>query len=132
MGQKGLSTIHRIDSSMFWQSFIYNKDYRWLSYNLWFAYIQFYKIIFLLNNDLILYTNVVYNNNSYVYTYSKNIYKIYKHHKRFAYHVELYCFEFLNYLLLINVFFKANLLFFKDSAKRKTFKKRISRVNSFF
>ena len=42
MGQKSLSSLHRIDSSMIWSSYIHDKRLKWLSYNLWFAYVQFY------------------------------------------------------------------------------------------
>lgn len=115
MGQKGLSTIHRIDTSMIWHSYIYNKEYKWLSYNLWFAYIQFYKIIFFTDTQFNLYTSLAYKNNTYVYTnITDKIFKLTKLNKRFSYHVELYCFEFNNFLLLLNVFFKANLKFFKN------------------
>jgi len=34
---------------------------------------------------------------------------------RFSYFIELYCLEYYNYLLLINIFFLTNLSFFKDS-----------------
>lgn len=118
MGQKGLSVLHRIDSSMIWQSYIYNKRYKWLSYNLWFAYIQFYKIIFFLDIDLILNNNLAYNNTFLTKTY-KNIYKIYKKHIRFSYHIDLYCIEFHNFLLLLNIFFYANLDFFQHKQKLK-------------
>lgn len=34
---------------------------------------------------------------------------------RFTYHIELYCIEFLNYLLLINIYFLTDLKFFKKT-----------------
>lgn len=38
---------------------------------------------------------------------------------RFSYHIELYCLEYYNYLLLLNIFFLTNLNFFKISKKKK-------------
>ena len=53
MGQKSLSVLHRIDSSMIWNSYIYDKNYKWLSYNLWISYLQFYKVLnFLEENEI--------------------------------------------------------------------------------
>lgn len=118
MGQKGLSVLHRIDSSMIWQSYVYNKNYKWLSYNLWFAYIQFYKVIFYVDTDLMLRNNLAYHNTFLIKTYN-NIHKVYKTHIRFSYHIDLYCIEFYNFLLLLNVFFYANLDFFQHKEKWK-------------
>ena len=131
MGQKGLSTLHRIDASMVWQSNIYNKKYRWLSYNLWFAYVQFYKIIFYIDRDFYLYNNLTYDSrSSFITKKYKNIYKIYKNSIRFSYHIELYCFEFYKTILLFNIYFKTNLFFYKNYNRRR--RKKKLKINSFF
>jgi len=69
MAQKSLSVLHRIDSSMIWNSYIYNRNYKWLSYNLWFSYIQFYKVIFCFDNNKknTIQYNLIYIKNSFIF-----------------------------------------------------------------
>lgn len=60
------------------------------------------------------------------------IFKLTKLNKRFSYHIELYCFEFNNFLLLLNIFFKANLKFFKNpNSKEAKYKKQILKKINF-
>lgn len=49
---------------------------------------------------------------------------------RFSYHIELYCLEFLNYLILLNIFFLTDLSFFKLKKNNKKYKKKS--LNTFF
>lgn len=63
--------------------------------------------------------------------------KLKKHKKfehtniRFSYHIELYGIEFLNYLILLNIFFLTDLSFFKKKKKRNSkYKKKA--LNNFF
>ena len=122
MGQKSLPALHRIDSSMIWHSYIYDKNYKWLSYNLWFSYIQFYKILFFYDNfSFKTANNLNYVNYDSILIYKKKQYfKINKTYIRFSYYVDLYCVEFYTYILLINLFFKTNLLFYKNKNKNKS------------
>ena len=124
MGQKSISTLCKIDSSMTWESHIFNKNYKWLSYNLWFAYIHFYKTIFFLKNILIINQNLNITTNSFLILNYKKFVVLEKEHIRFCYYIDLYCIEFFNYILLLNLFFKTNLSFFKDVRKFKKKKKR--------
>lgn len=118
LGQKSLSVLHRIDSTMIWNSYIYNKNYKWLSYNLWFVYTQFYKIIFFIDqNEFIIYNNLHYTENTFLTKNYNNCYNILKNHKRFSYYIDLYCIEFYNYLILLNLYFQTDLLFFKKKKK---------------
>lgn len=128
MGQKSLSVLHRADSSMIWNSYIYNKQYKWLSYNLWFAYIHFYKIIFFCNSYSYVFLNHLSNSkNMQLITLSKKYMHLSKTSIRFSYYIDLYCLEFYNYLLLINIYFLTNLFFFKINKKRK--KNKLTKSN---
>ena len=93
MGQKSLSSLHRVDSSMIWNSSLYNSNYKWLSYNLWFSYIQFYKIIFFLNTvKSKFFSNFDYFNNN---TFLKKKKKVLAHVKiLYDFHI------ILNYIVL--------------------------------
>lgn len=115
MGQKSLYTLHRTDSSMIWNSQIFNKKHKWLSYNLWFLYIQFYKIIFFFKPSVIkdkLLLNSRYKKSFFLYL-TKNCNYPTKNFKRFCYYIDLYCFEFLGQIILINLYYVANLKFYK-------------------
>ena len=99
---------------MIWNSFILDKKYKWLSYNLWFFYIQFYKVIFFF--DFTIHKNFKLLN----HLYKKNILQSKKHKfkissvtPRFSYYIDLYCLEFLNQLILLNLYFFTNLEFYK-------------------
>ena len=128
MGQKSLSVLHRADSSMIWNSYIYNKQYKWLSYNLWFAYIHFYKIIFFCNSYSYVFLNHLSNSkNIQLITLPKKYIHLNKTSIRFSYYIDLYCLEFYNYLLLINIYFLTNLFFFKINKKRK--KNKLTKSN---
>lgn len=125
MGQKSLSVLHRIDSTMIWNSYIYDKDYKWLSYNLWFMYIQFYKIIYFIDqNEFTIYNNLHYTTNGFLKNRFSNYYKIFKTSKRFSYYIDLYCIEFFNFLILLNLYFQTDLNFFKKKRKKYKFKKK--------
>ena len=129
MGQKSLYTLHRTDSSMIWNSQIFDKKHKWLSYNLWFLYIQFYKVIFFFTpnirkDDIIL-------NSKYKRSFFTSLKKYCnyptKNSKRFCYYIDLYCFEFLGKIILINLYYVANLKFYK---KKKTFNLK-NKINKF-
>jgi hypothetical protein len=125
MGQKSLSSLHRIDSSMIWNSSLYNANYKWLSYNLWFSYLQFYKVIFFFNAIKSKYcTNVTFYNNKSFIKKNKKYFTVCEEYIRFSYYIELYCVEFYDYLFLINIFFLTNLKFFKDVKSRFNVKKK--------
>jgi len=131
LGQKSLHLLHKVDTSMMWETSLYNSNYKWLSYNLWFTYIYYYKAVtFQLKKPKILFIN---HNN---YNTLLNIY--YKKNKlrentqvRFSYHIELYCVEFVNYLILINIYFLTNLKFFKIKNYNKK-NKKIKKFDNFF
>ena len=129
LGQKSLYTLHRTDSSMVWNSQIFDKKHKWLSYNLWFLYIQFYKIIFFFNPKFqkdrsIL--NSIYKR-SFFTQLKKNCNYSTKNSKRFCYYIDLYCFEFLGQIILINLYYVASLKFYK---KKKTFNIK-NKINTF-
>ncbi len=132
MGQKSLSALHRVDSSMTWNSSIIEKDYKWLSYNLWFIYIQFYKIIFFCNSKTNYIKVNILNNNSKNYLKSNNKIKLNKSFVRFSYVIDLYCIEFLNSVLLLNLFFKTNLRYYKNSKIKINKKGRLHKKINFF
>ncbi len=126
MGQKSLSSLHRIDSSMIWSSYIHDKKFKWISYNLWFMYIQFYKIIFIYRSHWKFVPLKICNFNDHFLT--KNI-SNYKHpskeKQRFGYYIDLYCIEVFNYLLLLNIYFHTTLSFYKDKRTKKTHTKKL-------
>ena len=120
MAQKSLSMLHRADCSMIWNSFILDKKYKWLSYNLWFFYIQFYKVIFFfdftINKNLKL-LNYLYKTN--ILQSKKHKFKISSTTPRFSYYIDLYCLEFLNQLILLNLYFFTTLEFYKKKTSSK-------------
>ena len=126
MGQKSLASLHRIDSSMIWNSSLYNSNYKWLSYNLWFSYIQFYKVIFFFNvvKSKISPNLKYYNNNTFIKKKKKS-FSVCQDFIRFSYYIDLYCVEFHDFFLLINIFFLTNLRFFKEINSKKYIKKNI-------
>ena len=114
---------------MIWNSQIFDKKHKWLSYNLWFLYIQFYKVIFFFTpnirkDDIIL-------NSKYKRSFFTSLKKYCnyptKNSKRFCYYIDLYCFEFLGKIILINLYYVANLKFYK---KKKTFNLK-NKINKF-
>ena len=122
LAQKSLSMLSRADCSMIWNSFIFDKKYKWLSYNLWFFYIQFYKVIFFFDftiNKNFKLLNHLYKKN--ILQSKKHKFKISSVTPRFSYYIDLYCLEFLNQLILLNLYFFTNLEFYK--------KKTLSRFN---
>jgi hypothetical protein len=131
MGQKSLSSLHRVDSAMIWSSYIYDKKLKWLSYNLWFAYIQFYKVIFFFSFEKSKFKRNVYCNFSKNFLSTKLV--NYKHPSktktRFCYYIDLYCVEAFNYLLLLNLYFFTTLTFYKKKQNKKISMKKL---NNFF
>lgn len=108
--------LHRADASMIWNSFLFDKNYKWLSYNVWFLYIQFYKVMFFFdftinNNDKLL---NYYNNKNFLNLKKKKNFKITSVTPRFCYYIDLYCIEFFNQLILLNLYFLTNLDFYKN------------------
>ena len=120
MAQKSLSMLHRADCSMIWSSFILDKKYKWLSYNLWFFYIQFYKVIFFFDftiNKNFKLLNYLYKTN--ILQSKKYKFKITSTTPRFSYYIDLYCLEFLNQLILLNLYFFTTLEFYKKKISPK-------------
>lgn len=121
--------LHRADSSMIWNSYLFDKNYKWLSYNLWFTYINFYKVLFFFNFKVsknVWLLNYYKNNKKFSSIKKKKIFKLSKTSVRFSYYIDLYCIEFLNQLILLNLYFFTNLFFYKDLHVRK--KNKVSRV----
>jgi len=117
---------------MIWNSYIYDKKFKWLSYNLWFSYIQFYKICFFFD----IYntqenSNIVYLKNSFILKNKLKYFNLTKTQKRFSYYIDLYCVEFFNYILLINLYFSTNLLFYKYKSNKRKITKKVE-LNTFF
>lgn len=105
---------------MIWDSYIYNKNYKWLSYNLWFVYFQFYKIIYFIDQDIFfIYKNLHFNKNVINKKNFKNYNIMKKNTKRFCYYIDLYCIEFYNFIILLNLYFSINLNTLKKKEKLK-------------
>jgi len=121
MAQKSLSVVHRIDNSMTWEMRIFNKQNKWLSYSLWIIYTYLYKLVFFIQVD----KNYVYNN---LHT-SEQTFRILKKKKiiplnikkRFCYYISLYSFEFLNFIILLSIFFQISL---KTLSRKKQYKNK--------
>lgn len=116
---------------MIWSSFLFDKKFKWLSYNLWFIYIQFYKVIFFFdvknnkNNKLLK----RYDKKSFMLVKKKNFYYLKKNTPRFSYYLDLYFIEFYNHLILLNLYFFTTLKFYK---KRKIINKDLKKELNFF
>lgn len=113
MGQKSLASLHRIDSSMTWNSIMNNKKNKWSYYNVWFIYTYFYKIIFFftLYNEKNKFNIIKKEGESLIKKLKKFIPETYT--PRFSYYIDLHCIEFFNYMILLNLYFFTNLIFFK-------------------
>lgn len=131
MAQKSLSVLHRIDNSMTWDMRIFNKQSKWASYSLWIVYTYFYKTVFFIQTDkeysykylhTTMQTFIFKNNNKIIHPINLK--------KRFSYYIALYSFEFLNYIILLSIFFQINLNTL--SKKRKYWKKKQLTTHSFF
>lgn len=114
---------------MIWNSFLFDKYYKWLSYNLWFTYIQFYKVIFffdftLKNNNKLL--NYYFRKNFIFKSKKYKQFKLTKTTPRFSYYTDLYCIEFFDQLILLNLYFFTTLEFYKK--KRYLKKKKIQKL----
>lgn len=123
--------LHRADASMIWTSFLFDKKFKWLSYNLWFIYIQFYKVIFFFNIQNEKKNNFLqrYNKTSFVINKQKNFFYLKKNKTRFSYHLDLYCIEFYNHLILLNLYFFTLLKFYK---KKKSYNKDLRKQLNIF
>jgi len=131
MGQKTLPQLHKIDTSMIWETSLYNYDYKWLSYNLWFIFTYFYKYnLFSINQKNLELNNFFLNQNFLVNTKINKYTKLKSFNIRFSYFIEIYCLEYFNYLFLINIFFLTNLYFFKES--KQLFFKNKNELKDFF
>jgi len=114
MAQKSLSLLHRIDTSMVWTSFIHEKKYKWLSFNLWFFYLYFYKVFFFFNIDKLKSKNIYFRDfNTFIKNHNIKYLHIKNTYVRFSYHIDLYCIEFFNYIILLNLYFETSLFFYK-------------------
>lgn len=119
MAQKSLSLLHKIDSSMIWTSYIYEKKYKWLSYNLWFFYLFFFKNIFFikLSNNNEFQRNYFKEFNTFIRKNKSNYIKIDESAPRFSYYIDLYCIEFFNIIILLNLYFQTKIEFYKKKNK---------------
>lgn len=109
MAQKSLSVLHRIDSSMTWDTRIFNKKLKWFSYNLWFFYTYYYKNIFFIEqSDVYIYNNLHNKDINYIFFKKKLVYPL-NYKKRFSYYISLYIYEFFSSLILLSIFFQINL-----------------------
>jgi hypothetical protein len=132
LGQKSLYTLHRVDTSMIWESSLHNSNYKWLSYNLWFTFIYYFKYISFTAKQMdTLFSNFSSIDNSLVNSLINKHKKFENTPIRFSYHIELYCLEFLNHLILLNIFFLTDLSFFKLKKKKNNKYKKKS-LNTFF
>lgn len=93
---------------MTWDINLYNKKYRWLSYNFWFFYIQYFKFFFF---------SVISLDNKW----NRGLLKR-DNSKRFSYYIDLYCIDFSFYLYIINVYCGLRIQFYRDFLKRKELK----------
>lgn len=123
--------LHRADASMIWSSFLFDKKFKWLSYNLWFLYINFYKVIFFFNIQDYKQNKFLnqYNEISFILRRKKNFYFLKKNTVRFSYYFDLYCIEFYNHLILLNLYFFTTLKFYK---KKKNYSHHLSEQLNFF
>ena len=133
LGQKSLSLLHRADASMIWSSYIFDKKNKWLSYNLWFIYIYFYKNIifckfYLKKNKKYFHKNLI---PSFKKTKQKKLY-LSKTKTRFSYYIDLYCIEIFESLILLNIFFFTNLPFYKQVLALKKKKKKKKSYDEYF
>ena len=129
MAQKSLSVLHRIDTSMTWDIRVFNKKYKWFSYILWFFYTYLYKKIFFLEQDSDYLWYHLHNPKS-LYIQQKQSNYVYPSNlvKRFSYFISLYCLEFLNYVIILNIFFQINL----STLNQKRFIRKKKKNISFF
>ena len=117
---------------MIWSSYIFDKKNKWLSYNLWFIYIYFYKNIifhqfYLKKNRKYLHKKI----NSFLHLKTKKLY-LTKKKQRFSYYIDLYCFEIYDSLILINLFFFTNLRFYKQELKLESIREESLPFDEFF
>lgn len=110
---------------MIWSSYIFDKKNKWLSYNLWFIYIYFYKNIifcrfYLKKNLKYFHKNL---RTSFKLKKQKKLY-LSKTKTRFSYYIDLYCIEIFESLILLNLFFFTNLPFYKQVLSLKKKKKK--------
>jgi hypothetical protein len=101
---------------MVWSSFLLDKKNKWLSYNLWFIYIHFYKSIFFFDfstSPKNIFLNYYYKKSFLVFKKKKISFKLSKTKPRFSYYADLYCIEFFSQLILLNLYFFTKLSFYK-------------------
>lgn len=108
---------------MIWSSYIFDKKNKWISYNLWFIYINFYKVIFffdLQEADNVIKLNCLGKNSFFILKNKKNSFFLTKTKPRFSYYIDLYCIEFFNHLILLNLYFFTTLNFYKNKNKKQS------------
>lgn len=118
---------------MLWSSYIFDKKNKWLSYNLWFIYIYFYKNIifcrfYLKKNRKYFHKNVI---TSFKLKKKKKLY-LSKTKTRFSYYIDLYCIEIFESLILLNIFFFTSLPFYKQVLSLKKKKKKKIPYDEYF
>lgn len=99
MAQKTFLKLHRVNKSMYWESSIYNKKYKYYSYTVWLILIYFYKNIIKIDD---------YNFMNFLE--KKNILI---EDKRLIYNLNLYFLQTDNLNLVINLYSKIEIKFFK-------------------
>lgn len=94
-------------------------------------YIQFYKVVFFFNiqdekKNKFLHQ---YNKFSFLINKKKNFFYLKKNTPRFSYYLDLYCIEFYNHLILLNLYFFTVLKFYK---KKKNYNKNLKKHLNLF
>lgn len=118
MGQKAFSMLDKADSSLVWTASIFDRKYKWLSYNLSLSYIQFYKNILFFNVKFKPLKKYNISQNIFFFKPKGETKAVKKESIRFSYHLDLYFIEVLNYLLILNIYFLINLEYLKRSGKQ--------------
>ena len=65
----------------------------------------------------ILYNNYFKEYNTFINNKKLNYYSKFNNYIRFSYHIDLYCIEFFNYIILLNLYFETRLSFYKEKKK---------------
>ena len=117
MGQKAFSILDKTDSSLVWTASIFDRRYKWLSYNLWFSYIQFYKNTLFFNVRFSSLKKYNTSQNKIFFKTKGEVRAPRREAVRFSYHLDLYFIEIFNYLLLLNIYFLINLEHLKKTGK---------------
>lgn len=111
--------LHRADASMIWSSYIFDKNNKWLSYNVWFIYLYFYKNIIFCQFYLKENQHYFHNKNITFHQLTHKKKFLSKSKLRFSYYIDLYCIEIYNCIILLNIFFFTTLFFYKQELSKE-------------